>query len=146
MAAFIQTYRPAFFERVGLRYLNFISRSALGLAGTPFRDLLQPQYLGLLADEEIQENATARNSVDAELAIRGGCRVKIHAGPGLVKRNGQVDQEIKFIFDQDLFMPGNVAVNLSAGALQTLHAQADAIFRGAITDTLHDAMEPAYIY
>lgn len=146
LAAFIQTYRPAFFERVGLRYLNFISRSALGLAGTPFRDLLQPQYLGLLADEEIQENATARNSVDAELAIRGGCRVKIHAGPGLVKRNGQVDQEIKFIFDQDLFMPGNVAVNLSAGALQTLHAQADAIFRGAITDTLHDAMEPAYIY
>ena len=140
LAAFIQTYRPAFFERVGLRYLNFISRTALGLEGTPFKELLQPQYLGLLADEEIQEGATTRNAVDAELAIRGGCRVKLHAGPGLVKRNGQADPEIKFVFDQDLFMPGNVAVNLSAGALQTLHAQADAIFRGAITDTLHDAM------
>ena len=145
LAAFIQTYRPAFFERVGLRYLNFISRSTLGLDGTPFKELLQPQYLGLLADEEIQEGATTRNAVDAELAIRGGCRVKLHAGPGLVKRNGQADPEIKFVFDQDLFMPGNVAVNLSAGALQTLHAQADAIFRGAITDTLHDAMEPEFI-
>ena len=142
LAAFIKTYRPAFFERVGLRYLNFISRAALGLDGTSFQELLQPQYLGLLADEEIPEGSTSRNSVDAELAIRGGCRAKIHAGPGLVKRNGQPDQEIKFIFDQDLFMPGNVAVNHTAGALQTLHAQADSIFRGAITDTLHDAMEP----
>ena len=39
-------------------------------------------------------------------------------------------------------MPGNVAVNLSAGALQTLHSQADSIFRGAITPLLHSAMVP----
>jgi uncharacterized protein (TIGR04255 family) len=63
----------------------------------------------------------------------------------MVKRNNQPDQEVKFIFDQDLFMAGNVPVNMSAGALQTLHSQAFAIFRGAITDTLHDAMEPASI-
>ena len=142
LAAFIQTYRPAFFERLGLRYLNFISRRALELDGTPFRELLQPQYLGLLADEQVQENATTRNSMDAELAIRGGCRAKIHAGPGMVTKNGQSDNEIKFVFDLDLYMPGNVAVNLSAGALQTLHSQAFPIFRGAITDTLHDALEP----
>jgi len=145
LAAFIKLYRPAFFIRVGLRYMNFISRSALGLDGTAFRELLQPQYLGLLADEEILETNTTRNSVDAEVAIRGGCRAKIHAGPGLVKRNGQADKEVKFIFDQDLFMPGNVAVNLSAGALQPLHVQSYSIFRGAITDTLHDAMEPEII-
>lgn len=141
LVAFIQTYRPVFFERVGLRYLNFISRNALELGATPWRELIQPQYLGLLADEQLQETATARNTVDAELAIRGGCRVRIHAGPGLVKRNGQEDKEVKFIFDQDLYMPGKVAINLVAGALQTLHDQADSIFRGAITDTLHDAME-----
>lgn len=142
LAAFIKIYRPAYFERVGLRYLNFISRNALGLEGTPYRELIQPQYLGLLGDEEVQEGATTRATVDAELAIRGGCRAKIHTGPGLVKRNGQQDKEAKFVLDLDLYMIGNVAVNLSAGSLQTLHAQADSIFRGAITDTLHDAMEP----
>lgn len=142
LAAFIQIYRPAFFERVGLRYLNFFSRKDLELEGTPWRELFQSQYLGLLAMEDVQEVHTNRNTVDAELAIRGGCRAKIHAGPGLVKRNGQQDAEIKFIFDQDLYMAGNVAVSLSAGALQTLHSQADSIFRGAITDTLHDAMFP----
>ena len=142
LAAFIKIYRPALFDRVGLRYLNFISRKALGLTTTPWSELFQPQYLGLLADEELQESAAGRSTVDAEIAIRGGCRAKIHAGPGLVQRTGQVDKEVKFIFDQDLFMAGNIAVNLSAGALQTLHNQADSIFRGAITTTLHEAMEP----
>ena len=145
LAAFIKTYRPAYFERVGLRYLNFISRQALELDGTPFRELIQPQYLGLLADEQVSEAFGSRFTVDAEFAIHGGCRAKIHAGPGHVKRNGQEDQEVRFIFDQDLYMAGNIAVNLSAGALQTLHAQADSIFRGAITDTLHDAMLPQLI-
>lgn len=145
LAAFIQLYRPAFFERVGLRYLNFISRKDLGLEDTPFRELMQSQYLGILADEEIIEAATSRTTVDAEFAIRGGCRAKIHAGPGFVKRGGTENKEVHFIFDQDLFLPGKVAINLSAGALETLHSQADAIFRGAITDTLHDAMEPKEI-
>ena len=91
------------------------------------------------------ETASSRCSVDTELAIRGGCRVKIHAGPGKVKQNGREDPEVKFIFDQDLYMPGQLPVNLSAAALQTLHSQADSIFRGAITDTLHDALEPEQI-
>ena len=142
LAAFIQIYRPAFFERVGLRYLNFISRKALQLEGTPFRELIQPQYLGVLANEQMQEISATRSTVDAEFAIRGGCRAKIHAGPGLVKRGGAQDNEPKFVLDLDLYMLGNMAVNLSAGALQTLHAQAGSLFRGAITDTLHDAMEP----
>ena len=145
LVAFIKTYKPAYFERVGLRYLNFISRKDLNLEGTPFSELIAPCYLGPLADEEINEAASARCSIDAELAIRGGCRLKLHAGPGLVKRNNQPDQEVKIIFDQDLFMAGNVPVNMSAGALQTLHSQAFSIFRGAITDTLHDALEPVSI-
>ena len=145
LAAFIKIYKPAYFERVGLRYLNFISRKALELETVPFRELLMPCWLGPLADMDVAESASTRCSVDTELAIRGGCRVKIHAGPGRVKRNGQDDPEVKFIFDQDLYMPGNLPVNLSAGALQTLHAQAYSIFRGAITDTLHDAMEPEII-
>ena len=142
LAAFIKIYKPAFFERVGLRYLNFFSRKALELEDTPFSELIQPCYLGPLAEPDVSEAGSSRCTVEAELALRGGCRVKLHAGPGLVKRNGQSDQEVKFIFDQDLFMAGNVPVNMSAGALQTLHSQAWSIFRGAITDTLHDAMNP----
>lgn len=144
LAAFIQIYRPVYFERTGLRYVNLISRNKLGLSNVPFRELIQPMYLGVLADDEIPETATTRCSIDTEFSIRGGCRAKLHAGPGLVKRNGVENQEVHFVFDQDLFMPGKLDVKLSAGALQTLHAQAWSIFRGAITDTLHDAMSPTY--
>lgn len=144
LAAFIKIYKPAYFQRVGLRYLNFISRNSLSLEGVPFSELIQPAYLGPLAEEDVPEQSASRCSVDAELAIQGGCRVKIHAGPGLITRNGKQDKEVRFIFDQDLFMSGNVPVKLSAGALQTLHSQAYSIFRGAITDTLFDAMEPTF--
>lgn len=145
LAAFIQIYQPAYFERIGLRYLNFISRRKLDLEQIPFSQLITPCYLGPLMEADVAEPSVARCSVDTEMALRGGCRVKLHAGPGMVKRAGSDDKEVKFIFDQDLYMPGQLAVNLSAGALQTLHSQAYAIFRGAITDTLHDAMEPELI-
>lgn len=142
LAAFIQLYRPAYFERIGLRYLNVISRNALELTGTRFSDLIAPCYLGPMAEEDVSEAGTARCTLDLEMAIRGGCRLKLHAGPGRIKKNGVDDPEVKYVFDQDIFMPGQVPVNLSAGALQTLHSQAYSIFRGAITDTLHAAMEP----
>ena len=142
LAAFIQVYKPAYFERIGLRYVNFISRRDLGLEGTPYRDLIVPRYLGILADDQLLENNVGRATVDAEVALRGGCRVKLHAGPGQVRRAGKPDAEVKFIFDQDLYMPGKITPNLSAPALQTLHALAWSIFRDAITDELHDAMEP----
>lgn len=142
LAAFIQIYKPAFFERVGLRYVNFISRKDLRLEGVPYRHLISPEYLGILNFENVQENATIRSGVDADTAIRGGCRCKIHAGPGNVRLGLQKDPEVKFVLDLDLYMPGKLAVNLSAGALQTLHGQSFGIFRGAITDALHEAMEP----
>ena len=142
LAAFIQLYKPAYFERVGLRYLNFISRKELELEDVPFRQLISGCYLGILAHEEVAENVTLRSTVDADTALRGGCRCKLHAGPGTVRKGPKPDPETKFILDLDLYMPGNLEVKLSAGALQTLHSQSYGLFRGAITDTLHDAMEP----
>lgn len=142
LAAFIRIYHPAFFERVGLRYVNFVSRKDLGLEGTPFSELFAPCYLGPLAQEDVAEHAASRCSVDVEMALRGGCRLKLHAGPGLVKRQGISDQEVKFILDQDLFLADRLEIKLFTGALNTLHAQADSVFRGAITPLLHNAMDP----
>ena len=142
LAAFIKIYRPAYFERIGLRYLNFISRKTLQLEDIPYSQLIEPCWLGPLSQEDVHPGSVSRCGVDAELALRSGCRVKIHAGPGMVKRGGQPDPEPKFVLDLDLFQPEKTAVNLSADTMQKLHSQAFLIFRGAITDTLHEAMEP----
>lgn len=141
LASFIKTYSPAYFERVGLRYLNAFSRQKLGLEECGWKDLLQPQYLGVLAFDDLQEQSYTRCTQDVEAAIPGGCRMKLHVGPGMIRRGqDDSDKEAKLIFDLDVFMSGNVPVNLAAGSMQTVHAQADSIFRGAITETLHDAM------
>lgn len=145
LSEFIKIYKPAYFQRIGLRYINFISRNSLGLSGTHFRELFQSPYLGILCDETVDETCANSSCVDAQISIAGGCKAKIHAGPGIVKRKGQSDDEIKFIFDQDLFMAGNIPVNYSAGALETLHSQAYPIFRDAITEMLHEALEPISI-
>lgn len=142
LSVFIQLYKPAYFHRIGLRYINFISRDSLELSDTPFRELFQPQYLGLMSDDTMDETKFTCCSCDVDTAIYNGCRVKIHAGPGRVRRNGVDDGEIKFIFDLDLYMMCNIPVNHAAGALETIHAQSFPIFRGAITETLHNAMEP----
>ena len=49
LVSFIKIYNPSYFERIGLRYLNFISRKNLDLESIPFRDLIQNQYLGPLS-------------------------------------------------------------------------------------------------
>lgn len=145
LAAFIKVYNPAYFERVGLRYINLISRKRLGIEHTPYSDLFQPCYLGPLSEEDVPENTVMRCNVNTEMAIKGGCHVKITAGPAVIKNNGTHDTEPCFAFDQDLYMKGNIPINMSAGALHTLHSQAYPIFRGAITDELHGALEPSPI-
>jgi uncharacterized protein (TIGR04255 family) len=145
LAAFIKIYKPANFERIGLRYVNLLAREAVDIADVSFRDLLNPCWIGPFAEDDVQEASVTRYTADSEINIRGGCRVKIHTGPVLVTRGGKTDPQPKFAFDQDLYMTGNIPITYSAGSLETLHSQAFSIFRGAITDTLHNAMEPQSI-
>ena len=145
LAQFIPIYQPAYFERVGLRFINVFSRKALDLEGVPFRELLQPGYLGLLGEDDVREESFARSGQDIELAVSGGCRVKLHAGPGMLQRGPVKDNEVKFILDNDIFMNGKLPVAQCAPALQTVHIQADRLFAGAITQRLHEAMEPTLL-
>lgn len=145
LAQFIRIYQPAFFDRIGLRYMNIFSRSALGLEGEPWRDLIAPHYLGILAAEDMDETMSHKCSVDVEFAMDNSCHAKIHAGPGMVKKNipnAPQDPEVKFIFDMDLFMGGQIDPRMAAAGLETLHAHSTPLFQGAITDRLHSALEP----
>lgn len=142
LAQFIEVYHPAYFERIGLRYINAISRKALDLEDVPMRELLEPAYLGLMAEEDVNEPSVIRMTQTAEMKLPGGCQLKLTCGPGMVKRGNVEDKEVKLLLDIDVFMLGKVEMKHSAAALMTAHTNANRIFRGAITKTLHDAMEP----
>jgi len=149
LCQFIKVYKPAFFERVGLRYLNAVSRKALELEGHRWNELLQPKYLGVLDDDDIREEDVGKCSVDVEQKLDGGCNVKLHAGPGNIRRAVRTEQgmqtvqesEVRFILDFDYFA-GKTELNAVAQQLEALHTHADRTFSDAITDVLHEAMSP----
>lgn len=144
LAAFIRIYQPAFFERIGLRYRNIISRSRLELEDCDWRDLISRSYLGALAEEDVSDGMIRHAATDLELSLSESCFAKIHAEPVHMKAPGsnEPEAEEKFMLDMDLAMRGNTPTHLAAGALETLHAHSTPLFRGAITETLHDAMKP----
>ena len=144
LAAFIRLYKPAYFQRVGLRYVNVFSRSRLGLEGVRWSELFAPAYTAPMQDTSIAEDRFLNCGCDLTLKLDSSCRAKIHAGPGVVKRNAPgapQDPEVKFLFDMDLSMNGNTPCTLAAGALETLHGHSTRLFEGAVTDRLRDAME-----
>ena len=146
LAVFIQQYQPAYFERVGLRFVNSFSKQALDLEEESWRDLIQPGFLGLLADDDVREQGVMGEGLRYDIPLRGGCRVKVHAAPAQLRRKnaktGVQTQESVFILDNDIYMNGQIEAAHAAAALQTAHLQADSIFRGALMPTLHEAMEP----
>lgn len=142
LAHLIRIYQPAFFERIGLRYLNAFSRNALGLEDRPWRELIREPYAGILSGDDVPEKAVRRCTHDVDMQLPRGCRLKLHSGLGQLTRNGHEDPETRWILDLDLWMGGTIPVNQSAPALQTLHSQAGPVFRSVLTDTLEDALEP----
>ena len=150
LGQFIRIYHPAFFQRVGLRFINAVSREKLDLTSRRWNDLFQPQYLGVLDDDEVNEADVAKCAVDVERRLDERCGVKIHAGPGNVRRQMRrgnevqtvQEKEARFILDLDVYANGNTKLGTAAETLQQLHVWADKLFSDAITDVLHEAMEP----
>lgn len=153
LGQFISVYKPAYFERIGLRYLNGISREKLDIEASRWNDLFQSRWLGVLDDDEVDEASVSKCSIDVEMKLDGGCSAKVHAGPGFIKRAIRTPKGIqqlqepkpRFIFDQDLFSAGSIKLQDAVGVLDALHGQADRLFAEAITDALHNAMEPVVV-
>ena len=145
LAAFIQLYKPAYFLRIGLRYVNLFSRTRLGLEACPWTELIAPAYTGPLREPDIREEDVLNCGCDVAVKLSSSCQAKIRAGLGRVQTqapNAPQDPEIKFILDMDLSMSGNTPCTMAAGALETLHIYGGRVFEGAVSDRLRDALGP----
>ena len=142
-AKFLQLYQPAYFERIGLRYVNAFARTAEQARAAQWRDWIAPHFLGVLCAEDLPDSAVRKNTVNLELTLPDGCALRTHAGPGMVKRPGQPDEKLaRFILDNDLSVSGKLSAPQTAERLVTLHEDAYRVFRGAITDELSELLEP----
>lgn len=146
LAAFIRIYKPNCFTRVGLRYINAFNRQTLLLEDYAWRELIQPGYIGLMGEEDAQESAFLKNEQTVTMAMPGGAKANIKCGPGLLRKiNNRTRQSVEekvYMLDLDLYMEGNVPLNQAVPALNVVHGNAGSLFRGALSDTLFDAMQP----
>ena len=125
----------------------------LGLEDRRWNDLFQPQYLSVLDDDAIDENAVEKCSVDLVYRLGERAHLKLHAGPGRVSRTMQTpnglqtvqDPDVRFILDLDLYTGAQTKLPEVMADLSALHEHADRVFSEAITDTLHEAMSPVEV-
>ena len=135
-------YHPAFYTRVGLRYKDLISRRGLGLDEARWAELLKSHMLGELGATEVADEVSG---VMTQSTIRlgdiPGAHVKLNHG--LVKRRGS--DEDCYLIDSDFAMEAPEGVDEPFAILDRFNRLAGCLFRWAITDKLHRAMEPVPI-
>lgn len=131
-----ETYAPPHFTRVGLRYVDVIKRSSLGLSDVPWRDLLSPAITGMLGVAETADSIDSFESVhELRLSVeRGKARIVVN----LIRE----DEEVKFRIDSDFFETSRTEQGAVFELLDYLHSYASRLLRWAIKTQLHEAMEP----
>lgn len=134
---FLEIYKPPFFERIGLRYIDAFSREKLGIQDKPWTELIQSTWLGAIAF--VEETRVIGSGLDVEYLLDNGVsRVKVHAGLGNVNNA----PETAFIVDSDFIHIGNERIEKFDSIVNYLHDNSGKFIRSVITDTLHIAMVP----
>jgi uncharacterized protein (TIGR04255 family) len=137
LQALVHVYAPTFFSRIGLRYQNLLRQSVIGL-NCPWADLIRPELAGELT---IPEWAAAAQSV--QKAIR--CRIN-QLGDHFTLQHGLAETEgsteVSYLIDFDYFTESKTEIANVHAVLDRLHGHSGNAFRWAISEALHQAMDP----
>ena len=140
-AALTNVYSPRFMTRIGLRYIDIIKRSNLGLEGVAWRELLQPYVAGLLSSSDIEDEVKGFENV-WDLALPDGIsRARIIARLVSAKEGG----ELCFMLDSDFSVSGQTSIEEATNKLDFFNVQASRLIQWAITGRLKEAMRPITI-
>lgn len=136
--ALIDVYSPIYFSRVGLRYINVIKRSELGLDGVDWSELLEPYVMGILGVPEVGDRVEGFES---------NYQVRLSDEESIVRivTGFVVDPDMSeryYRIDNDFFNVTKIDINVAMEKLDYFNQRGSRLFRWCITDRLHEAMEP----
>lgn len=140
LKAFAKVYDQTYFERVGLRYVDAIKRSELGLEGIEWKELIKPHLLGCLAFSQEEVTRVNLNTLRAEI-VMDEISVRISSGLGIVNTDTE-EPDNAFILDCDYYQVGKVDMCKVDEIADKLHQKSTVFFRNSITQKLHEAMKP----
>ena len=137
-AAFKETYDPAFYSRVGLRYQDVVDRAELGLEEYTWGKLFNPEFAGFLGSDSIGE---AVEETRTKVLIRlSGVPGVVRIQHGFAKRTS--DDHTVYSIDADFFTTDRTEIDHVGQTLDIFNRCAGDFFRWAISDTLRDALGP----
>lgn len=133
-----EVYNPANFTRIGLRYINVIKRSELGLEKVDWKNLIQPHILGMLSSPDVG-NHIRQFENKYELALEddnGSVRI-------ITKLVRAVDTgEVCFMIDSDFYTSQKTATHEVVDKLDFFNRRSSRLIQWSISDRLYAAMEP----
>jgi uncharacterized protein (TIGR04255 family) len=133
-----QIYKPSFYNRIGLRYIDAICRTELGLEGVNWSELFKPEILGELNVPLFENNLQAcGRQISVRLPDNAGS-VQLRHGLG----NTPSKPELCYIIDFDFYRDQKTEVGDAENLLNHFHESAGRAFRWCITEKLHDALSP----
>ena len=138
LSALNDIYEPANFSRVGLRYIDIIRRSVLGLDNVDWSELLKPYVLGFLNNTEVREHV---ESYLAQYEIRladGSSIAKIVMGLAEDTKT----KEVCFKIDTDFFDARKTDCESAVEKLNYFHIRASKLIQWLIENKLHEAFGP----
>lgn len=139
--ALLACYRPAFYSRIGLRYVDVIRRSALGLEDVAWQDLVGPHVLGILGTDLAQRVQKAFGEAVLDLGPAAG-HVRLRHGLRRDEQRGLSEPEDCYLIDADFFVEARTETQHADSALDALNQQSGRLFRWCIQPRLHAAMDP----
>jgi uncharacterized protein (TIGR04255 family) len=137
LAALVSVYAPSFLTRIGLRYRDVFRRSRLGLAGHPWKELLQPWIAGAFVSVPESDIEHTANELVVRLPEHGS---QVRVQHGILTPEGADEQ--CYLLDADFFVDQQTEINHAIQRLDYLNYQARLLLRWCIQPRLHDAMGP----
>ena len=141
LRALIEIYRPAYFTRIGLRYINLVNREKIGLEDAHWASLLSKDI-----SSELSIPFFERNIDEFQKLIRinnpngqGGFLLQ----HGIVKDQNATSKV--YSIDFDFYHDKRTEVNLALAIADELHRLSGRAFRWAISDLLHSSLGPTAV-
>jgi len=134
--ALVDAYAPTFLTRIGLRYIDVIRRSSLGLDGVDWSELLEPHVTGILGLADFNREVEGFESTYTIRLADGSSVVR------MVMKLAEEENEQCFVIDSDFFSSQKTPIDAAMTLLDFLNVRGSRLIQWVVSERLHEAMEP----
>jgi len=139
--ALTEVYSPSYYTRIGLRYIDVIVRSSLGLDEVSWRELINNNLLGLFAVPALSDQIMSATSLFEFKLDDENSNVRLSTRT--VKKIGQ--EEVCYMIDTDLYKNKKTENENVLRTVKYFNTNASKLIQWCIKGKLHKAMEPREI-